>query len=24
MQRKTSDYQRWIKGMQRFRRGFVG
>jgi len=24
MQRKTSDYQRWIKGMQRFRRSFVG
>jgi short-subunit dehydrogenase len=23
MQRKTSDYDRWIRGMQRFRRSFV-
>jgi hypothetical protein len=23
MQRKTSDYDRWIRGMQRFRRKFV-
>ncbi|HET6332394.1 MAG TPA: hypothetical protein VFG30_04245, partial [Polyangiales bacterium] len=23
MQRKTTDYDRWIRGMQRFRRKFV-